>query len=824
MFRNRTSSQKPGDAFIATFRQNFPGVSTASASSSGNPSLDQPPNEQQPDGYAFSIFYVRSIPYFAPMEFAHQQRPVVTQEDIKDLDPTPRAHNDQWRFTPSLLDPNSFAFSNFANQPPGYYTSTPGGNNALYHNQAGDLHTPGMGLGLGLGTPLSHLGSHDGLHGNPMMDVSTAFGHHMPPHFTNFNPFGQSHPNQHQQQPQQHDQQKSFAPSFIHQDTGYETMEHDGSPMDDQSRMGAMETTIQNQSPVMAYQPQYNMGMATSLPPSAENFRFHVTLNAPTAMIKQSDEIPITYLNKGQAYSISIIDTTPNLPLPPGARYRTFVRISFEDEQQRQRPAMCWQLWKEGRGTNEAHQRGGKLQAVEYVEATQSADSDDKKTRVELDTASFDGFSVIWTPGLNGMTECNIAVRFNFLSTDFSHSKGVKGIPVRLCAKTETLTNGSPHSNDFSEVAFCKVKLFRDHGAERKLSNDVAHVKKTIDKLKQQIAQAETGMKDFGKRKRTGSFSKQAQPSQRPGKVQKHKRTWSMSSASSAGGARPPLEEDLHFKLQTMQDMFTSTRPVSNLYLRGAEQDDPDLHPVALAGEPLDLTKVDSRGATIWQQRSGDNSGTSSLVSPSPSSISLQSQNIAGASNKVPGPWADFQSLAPSDIISSNPQQLASPPDQPTKIPRNDESGGLSGWIEALGVDSSYKAPVVERPMKPVACFYILHRDPSQPERQEYHRAVYLPQRTLKDFRDAIAAKWNLDPSRILRTLHVLNRGLEVEMDDDVIQELSEGQDLDMEVSAIKGQPAPVKREWQMALDDNDQAASPQNAASTEGYELRLMF
>merc|ERR1712093_252169 len=92
-------------------------------------------------------------------------------------------------------------------------------------------------------------------------------------------------------------------------------------------------------------------------------------------------------------------DTTPNLPLPSGARYRTFIRISFEDEQQRQRPATCWQLWKEGRGTNEAHQRGGKLQAVEYVEANQPAENDDKRTRVDIDTASFDGFSVIWTPG-----------------------------------------------------------------------------------------------------------------------------------------------------------------------------------------------------------------------------------------------------------------------------------------------------------------------------------------------------------------------------------------------------------------------------------------
>jgi hypothetical protein len=685
-----------------------------------------------------------------------------------------------------------------------------------------------MGMGMGLGTPLSMPTSADGLHVSTMMDMS-GFGHHMPPQFHNYNPFGHAqHPHQHQQQPQQ----ASYAPSsFVHQDTGYETMEHDGSPMEDDGRMGSMDSALHH-SPVMAFQPnQYDMAMSAPMPPSAEKFRFHVTLNAPTAMVKHAEEIPITYLNKGQAYSISIIDTAPATPLPPGSKYRTFVRISFEDEQQRQRPATCWQLWKEGRGTNEAHQRGGKLQAVEYVEANQPAESDDKRTRVDLDTASFDGFSVVWTPGMNGSSECNIAVRFNFLSTDFSHSKGVKGIPVRLCAKTETISSGSPHSaTEFSEVAFCKVKLFRDHGAERKLSNDVAHVKKTIDKLKQQIAQAETGMKDFGKRKRTGSISTKAQPSQRPGKVQKHKRTWSMSSASSAGG-RLPIEEDLHFKLQTMQDMFTSTRPVSILYLRGSEQDDPDLHPVALVGEPLDLTKVDSRGSTLWQQRTSDHSstaGTSSFVSPSPSSISLQSQARSGTSGPNAGGQWEFQSLAPTDVTSSNPQQLASPPDQLTKIPKTDETGSLSGWIEALGVDSSYKPPITERLIKPVACFYVLYRNPAQPEKHEYYKAIYLMQRTLKDFTSRIAAKCNLEPTRILRTLHVLDRGLEVEMDDDVIRELAEGQDLIMEITEVQNQPpSQVKREWEMSIDvavDSDNASGTQNVVQTEGYELRLMF
>lgn len=807
MFRNRTSSQKPGDELYAHFRANFGNVvgATTSAGASGASSLD------------------------AAVNPANLESQPVRPEDIKDLDPTPRAQHDAWRFTPSLLDPSTFTFTNFGNQPGGYYTPTPGGMNTLYHSQAGDLHTPGMGMGLGLGTPLSMPTTEAGVHAGTMMEFSP-YSQHMSHHsFQNYNPFANSPAQQHQQP-----QQQSYAPAaFLHQDTGYETMDHDGSPVDDTSRMGSMDATLQHQSPMMAYQPrQYDMNAAAQLPSSAEKFRYHVVLNAPTAMIKHAEEIPVTYLNKGQAYSVSIVDTTPMLPTQAGTRYRTFVRISFEDEQQRQRPATCWQLWKEGRGTNEAHQRGGKLQAVEYVEASQPADTDDKRTRVELDTASFDGFSVIWTPGVNGLNECNIAVRFNFLSTDFSHSKGVKGIPVRFCAKTEVLNTGagSPSSVPGSaEVAYCKVKLFRDHGAERKLSNDVQHVKKTIDKLKQQIAQSETGMKDFSKRKRQGSISKQA-PSQRPGKVQKHKRTWSMSSASSAGGPRIPLEEDLHFKLQQQQDMFTSTRPVSILYLRGDEQDDPDLHPVALAGEPWDLTKVEPREVSNWQQRSSGRTSsiadTASLVSPSPSSVSLQSQAVMSTSIPTTSQWTEYQQgLSGGDVQGSNPQHLASPPDQVTKVARADDAGGLSGWIEALGVDPSYRPPV-ERPIKPVACFYVLCRDVSAREKHEYYRAIYIAHRTLQDLTRAISAKWNLDQSTILRTLHILPQGLQVEMDDDVVQEMQEGQDIVMEVVKITAPKTPVKREWEMALDDEESIAESDNGANrnADGYEIRLIF
>jgi CP2 transcription factor len=418
-------------------------------------------------------------------------------------------------------------------------------------------------------------------------------------------------------------------------------------------------------------------------------------------------------LNKGHVYSVFIVDTAPPMPAPTPVQYRTSIRISFEDEPQRERPAACWQLWKEGRRISEAHKQCGNLQAVEYVEPRQSIEVDSRNT-VNLDTASLDGFSVLWTPGTGGLAGCNVAVRFNFLSTDFSLSKGTRGVASRLCAKTEVVsTNSLPSSPEVPEICFCKVKLFRDHGAERKLSNDIVHVRKTIDKLKQQIAKVETGMMDFGRRKQSGLMATKVTRSSGQGKVPKHKRTWSMSSAS-------PSEEDLHFKLQTMQDMLASARPVSVLCVRGEEQDDPDLHPIQLTGEPLDLTKGEPEEGAAWQQRTRGRSvsiaGSSTPMSPSPGPGLLQPQGIvhsgyeasAGAVLSTHGQRSGFQPIVPTgtELQQLNPKHLASPPDQLVGVQKLQHDSALTRWVEALEAESSSRPPQ-ERPVKPGTFIFI---------------------------------------------------------------------------------------------------------------------
>ncbi len=216
-------------------------------------------------------------------------------------------------------------------------------------------------------------------------------------------------------------------------------------------------------------------------------------------------------------------------------------------------------------------------------------------------------------------------------------------------------------------------------------------------------------------------------------------------------------------------------------------------------------------GAATWRDRSGQGSvAGSSLVSPSPSSLSLHSQiSISGPS----GQWQEFSDDGPSSSRQGS--------DQPTRVGKADDAGNLSGWIEALGVDPSYRPPA-ERAPKPVACFYVQRRKPPGSEARELHRAVYLTQRTLKEFVSQVAAKWSLDATKVLRAVHVLEKGLDVEMDDDVIAALAEGQDMTLDVAEIG--PGSQPKEWEMAVDLPSGESSSMQTVTQTGYELRLTF
>ncbi|GKZ98184.1 hypothetical protein AnigIFM59636_002417, partial [Aspergillus niger] len=153
-------------------------------------------------------------------------------------------------------------------------------------------------------------------------------------------------------------QQPTLAPSaFVQSDADYDDM---GKPVEEPS---LVDMDVQGNTPSHNVASSIQDDQASNSKPG-ETLRYRVTLRAPTAMFNDQAQIPVTYLNKGQAYSVSVIDSTPPPMTTQSIKYRTYIRVSFQEEEQRAKPAACWQLWKEGRGANEAHGRGSKLQAV----------------------------------------------------------------------------------------------------------------------------------------------------------------------------------------------------------------------------------------------------------------------------------------------------------------------------------------------------------------------------------------------------------------------------------------------------------------------------
>lgn len=305
-----------------------------------------------------------------------------------------------------------------------------------------------------------------------------------------------------------------------------------------------------------------------------------MTLQAPTAILWQTNESPVTYLNKGQTYSLIVADSTPPTDNVGLLEYRTFVHVSFEGEDQRSNPVECWQLWKDGRGAKEARERKGKILAVEYVDPSHGDVGNQGHHQIRLEEAFVDGFCVTWTADASAnVYEAAIPLKFNFLSTDFSRSKGVKGVPVRLCAKTKILRSIDNMKTfmDEPEMCYCVVKLFRDHGAERKSLNDKTYVTKRIEKLNKQIINRVTDA-HFDESSRNDCLTNGEESDIRHQK--KRKRSMSLHKS-------PMPDKDLHDQLVTMTGVLSSARPVSELRHRGNEKDDPDLYPICLSSTSL---------------------------------------------------------------------------------------------------------------------------------------------------------------------------------------------------------------------------------------------
>ncbi|KAI7876732.1 hypothetical protein K492DRAFT_239601 [Lichtheimia hyalospora FSU 10163] len=195
--------------------------------------------------------------------------------------------------------------------------------------------------------------------------------------------------------------------------------------------------------------------------------RFNVVLQASTAATQISEGSPTTYLNRGQAYALHLQDSYEHDAIITS----TFI-IMFHEPSHRKVALNYWKFWLSQQKNPSA------ARAV-------TLDHDQSIGIHNVRFPSFDRISFDW----NGRIGAKIFVRFNCLSTDFSRIKGVKGIPLR--AQMETKVGGVQASaalqdtsaQDYIEQCYCKIKLFRDKGAERKNKDDAKQIGKHLERV-----------------------------------------------------------------------------------------------------------------------------------------------------------------------------------------------------------------------------------------------------------------------------------------------------------------------------------------------------
>ncbi|KAI8980883.1 CP2 transcription factor-domain-containing protein [Pilobolus umbonatus] len=190
------------------------------------------------------------------------------------------------------------------------------------------------------------------------------------------------------------------------------------------------------------------------------DLNFNIILEAATAVTQKAEESAITYLNRGQGYFIQLNDKQMS-----NKEITSTLSIQFHTPSYRKKADDYWRFWI-------AQQKQEGARAID-IDANQSTGITD------LEFPSFDKISFKW----NGVYGAKIHIRFKCLSTDFSRIKGVKGIPLRAQVESEAQVDSLDQEETIKETCFCKVKLFRDKGAERKNKDDAKQIARQLEKI-----------------------------------------------------------------------------------------------------------------------------------------------------------------------------------------------------------------------------------------------------------------------------------------------------------------------------------------------------
>ncbi|XP_064404557.1 grainyhead-like protein 1 homolog isoform X4 [Halichondria panicea] len=190
-------------------------------------------------------------------------------------------------------------------------------------------------------------------------------------------------------------------------------------------------------------------------------FRYEVTLGAPTSSAQRTNDDTLTYLNKGQFYTLYFKGNS-SLQLP--SLVKTVLALTFFEEPDKRVEHSRWQYWYNMQPN-----------------PNQKAFDIDRKSCKNIEMKPDSAASFTWHPKVGA----KIVLRVNCLSTEFSSQKGVKGYTLHFVS--DTYDDMAIESAEPVHRAFCRVKIFRDKGAERKNKDETKYVERKLQKMAKQV-------------------------------------------------------------------------------------------------------------------------------------------------------------------------------------------------------------------------------------------------------------------------------------------------------------------------------------------------
>ncbi|KAJ8288508.1 hypothetical protein COCON_G00011670 [Conger conger] len=186
--------------------------------------------------------------------------------------------------------------------------------------------------------------------------------------------------------------------------------------------------------------------------PAIDTFQY--TIEATKSLRQKQGEGPMTYLNKGQFYAVTLSEMGTNKCLRhPISKVRSVIMVVFSEDKNRDEQLKYWKYWHSRQHT--AKQRV--LDIADYKESF--------NTIGNIEEISYNAVSFTW----DVTEEAKIFITVNCLSTDFSSQKGVKGLPLMIQIDTYSYNN---RSNKPIHRAYSQIKVFCDKGAERKIRDE----------------------------------------------------------------------------------------------------------------------------------------------------------------------------------------------------------------------------------------------------------------------------------------------------------------------------------------------------------------